>query len=92
MRSALAVTGFWYFERVESGDGWLMGWGDRGAIVTKRSSNDFLLRLIWLTVSVFLRIMAGYLERFCLSFLWGVYTEIFCLIIVICFRKFAESI
>ena len=33
MRLTLAVTGFWHFERVESGD----GWGDRGAIVTKCS-------------------------------------------------------
>ena len=63
-RSALAVKGFWHFDWVESGDEWLDGWS---AIVTKRSSNNFLLRLIWLTVSVFLRIMAGYLERFCLS-------------------------
>ena len=63
MRSTLAVTGFWYFERVESG-AWLgHGWGDR----YKMQHNNFLLRLIWLTVSVFLRIIAGYLEIFCLS-------------------------
>ena len=28
--------------------------------------NNFLCRLSWLTASVFLRVMAGYLERFCL--------------------------
>jgi hypothetical protein len=54
MRSTLSVTGFWYFERVESG----AGWGDRYKI----QHNNFLSRLILLTVPVFLRIMVGYLE------------------------------
>lgn len=38
MRSTPSVTGFWYFDRVESGAGWLCYWGDRGVNITKFST------------------------------------------------------